>query len=62
MTVTKDAVKQGLNRFLRVSVALVVSYWITTLVNDPKYIAIAPLINGFAKWLRDEYSLDLKVI
>lgn len=59
---TKQAIWLAIWRFTRVSVALLVSYWFTQITNDPKFLALAPVLVALSKWLREQYKVDLKVI
>lgn len=56
------AIKLGVWRFIRVSVAVLVAYWATQVGNDPKWLALAPILAGLSKWLRDEFGIDVKII
>ncbi len=49
--------KRALKRLGRGIVALVISAIISFFTEDPKYIALIPVINGVGKYLRDKVGI-----
>lgn len=49
-------------RALRGEVALAISLYLAYISDRPELIAIAPLLMGISKYIRDKYSFDLKII
>jgi len=52
----------ALIRFLRVFVAIIIAGVVSLYGNSPYYLAIAPFLNAFSKWLRDAYGWDIGII
>lgn len=48
---------RALKRFARGALALLISAGVAAAMKDPKWIALAPIINAVAKWLRDNLNL-----
>jgi len=57
-----ESIKAGIWRAVRVGVAIFIAGIIAKYSGDSIYIALAPVINGLFKWLRDEYAIDLYVL
>lgn len=57
-----NAMKAGLNRFVRVAVAMVVSGCIAVITKEQKFILLVPFLNAIAKYIRDEYKIDVKIL
>ena len=52
-----NAEKAALKRFGRGIIGLALSEIVALLTGKPVFIALAPVINAVAKWLRDKFKL-----
>ena len=62
---TKDkmgALKRSLGRGLRVLVALLLAGLAAQYGDNELYLALAPLLNALAKYAREEFGVDLKIL
>lgn len=49
-------------RALRGEVALALCLYLAYIADRPELVAIAPLLMGLSKYIRDKFGFDLKVI
>ena len=57
-----EAWKAATMRFLRVAVSVIIAGLVAKYANDPYYLALSPIISAVAKYLRDKYQIDIKII
>ena len=49
--------KKALIRILRTGTGLLIAGFAVSFSEDPKFIVIAPILNGIFKYLRDKYGI-----
>lgn len=57
-----DSIKRACMRILRIAVALVITGALVYVSEDPKYIALAPFVCGIAKYVREQFNIDVKIL
>jgi hypothetical protein len=63
MTIKKTSpLSSALYRFFRVLIAIILAGIAAQYGDSQYYLLIAPALNGVAKYLRDEFGLDLLLI
>lgn len=51
-------IKTGLFRLVRVAASLGLAAGVAYVANDPRYVILAPVISGVAKYIREAFKLD----
>jgi len=54
-----DAEKAAVRRFVRNAISLLISSLVAYFTEKPYLLALAPVINAGAKWLRSKFKLPL---
>ena len=58
----QESIKRACMRCIRVAVAIFLTGILIYASEDPRYIALVPFINGIAKYVREQYGIDIKVL
>lgn len=61
-TEKRSAIKAALIRAFRCFIAICIAGAVVQLTNDPEWAALAPILMGLGKWLRDEYQIPYLIV